>query len=125
MKIKDRNTINTSQYSFIRTAHEKKKKILFDLILYVRWIIYLDLLRCLFDLADIQERCLWKNHHKVQVFLKGFCWICTMWTIPTNEYILKLGEHWLGDQWGGGAQAGLHELVEVLEEKGKCISLYV
>lgn len=80
MKIKDRNTINTSQYSFIRTGHEKKK-ILFYLILYVRLIIYL--LRCLFDLVpggwliykrDVCE----KHYHQVQVFLKGFCWICIM-----------------------------------------------
>lgn len=28
MKIKDRNTINTSQYSFIRTGHEKKKNLI-------------------------------------------------------------------------------------------------
>lgn len=108
MKIKGRNIINTSQYSFIRTAHETKLIFLFDLILYVRLII--DLLRCLFDmvpcdsqmknwtlhsitgahikwfknrLGDLQKRCQWKN-----IIIKCRCfWKDSVRFILCEQYI--------------------------------------
>lgn len=47
MKIKGRTIINTSLYSFIRTAHETNLIFQFDFIMFVLFIMYLDLLRFL------------------------------------------------------------------------------
>lgn len=47
MKIKGRTIINTSLYTFIRIAHETNLVFLFDFIMFVQLIMYLDLLRFL------------------------------------------------------------------------------
>lgn len=151
MKIKGRNIINTSQYSFIRTAHETKLIFLFDLILYVRLII--DLLRCLFDmvpcdsqmkkwtlhsitgahikwfknrLGDLQKRCQWKN-----IIIKCRCfWKDSVRFILCEQYNTKgiYLQTWKTVTWRGlmgcRAQAGLHELLEVWGEKEKHVYLY-
>lgn len=71
MKIKGRNIINTSQYSFIGTAHETEFIFLFVLIEYVRLII--DLLRCLFDLAPCDSQIKkWTLHSITGAYIKWF-----------------------------------------------------
>lgn len=153
MKIKGRNIINTSQYSFIRTAHETKFIFLFDLIMYVWLIMYLDLLRCLFDLIPCD------SHEKNELFatslvhiLNGLktCWLIYKRDVSEKQSSSSAGvserilmdlyyvnhaykqiylQTWKTVTWREwmrwGAQAGLHELVEVWGEKGKHISLCV